>query len=64
MHGRTAQHKEKEDRHPAKRAESARGEQREQREQKGKEKHQLITVSEFADYTGIDPDTVQEYITD
>ena len=34
------------------------------REQKGKEKHQLITISEFADYTGIDFETVQDYITD
>ena len=34
------------------------------REQKGKEKHQLITVSEFAHYTGIDVETVQDYITD
>ncbi|WKK79398.1 hypothetical protein [Marivirga arenosa] len=34
------------------------------RERKGKEKHQLITVAEFADYTGIDAETVQEYLTD
>jgi hypothetical protein len=34
------------------------------REQKGKEKHQLITVSEFSVYTGIDAETVQEYLTD
>ncbi|SMG35119.1 hypothetical protein SAMN05661096_02300 [Marivirga sericea] len=34
------------------------------RERRGKEKHQLITVSEFADYTGIDAETVHEYLTD
>jgi len=34
------------------------------RELKGKDKHQLITVSEFANYTGIDLETVQDYITD
>ncbi|ADR21226.1 hypothetical protein MATR_11450 [Marivirga tractuosa] len=34
------------------------------RERRGKEKHQMITVSEFADYTGIDAETVQEYLTD
>jgi hypothetical protein len=34
------------------------------RERRGKEKHQMITVSEFADYTGIDAEIVQEYLTD
>ncbi|WMN06903.1 hypothetical protein QYS48_34185 [Marivirga arenosa] len=34
------------------------------RERKGKEKHQMITVSEFADYTGIDAEIVQQYLTD
>jgi hypothetical protein len=34
------------------------------REVHGKEKHQLITVSEFSSYIGIDTETVQEYLTD
>jgi len=34
------------------------------REIEGKEKHQVITVSEFANYLGIDAETVQNYLTD
>lgn len=30
----------------------------------GKEKHQLITVSEFSNYIGIDAETIQSYLTD
>jgi ATP-dependent 26S proteasome regulatory subunit len=59
MHGRTAQHKEKEDRHPAKRAESARGEQREQREQKGKEDRNPANISEARKAVTKQPSVVQ-----
>ncbi|MCB4800124.1 hypothetical protein LG649_14830 [Tamlana sp. PT2-4] len=28
-----------------------------------KEPHQFITIKEFSEYTGIDQDTIQEYVT-
>jgi len=34
------------------------------REQLGKEEHQFITTEEFADYTGITSELIQQYLTD
>lgn len=34
------------------------------RKQEGKKKHQLITISEFAEYSGIEEEIVQSYLTD
>lgn len=29
-----------------------------------KEEHQFVTIEEFAEYVGLDPDLVKKYITD
>jgi len=34
------------------------------REQLGKENHQFITTEEFANYTGISLEMIQQYLTD
>lgn len=34
------------------------------KEQLDKEPHQFVTLDEFAEYSGIDIDTVKKYITD
>ncbi len=34
------------------------------RNELGKKEHQFITIDEFAEYTGLCPDLVREFITD